>query len=41
VCWLYLVNATQIHITLEKESLSEELPPSDWPVDKSVGAFID
>lgn len=40
VCCLILVNMTQTRITWEEKTLTEELPPSDWPAGKSEGSFM-
>lgn len=40
VSWLVFIGSLiQIRLTWEEETSTEELPPSDGPVSKSVGAF--
>lgn len=34
-------NLIQVGIIWEEEASVEELFPADWPVDKSVGHFLD
>jgi hypothetical protein len=41
VCWLVFVNLTQAPVVWEEGTATEQLPPSDWPVGKSVGHFLD
>lgn len=37
----FFVNSTQLRVTWEEETSTEELPRSDWPVNMSVGHSLD
>lgn len=38
--WLVFVNLTHPRVLWEERPSVEKLPPSDWPVDVSVGPFL-
>lgn len=40
LCWLAFVNLTDLDITQYERILIDKLVPSDWQVDKSVGAWL-
>lgn len=40
-CFVFIVNLTQVRLIFIEDFLIEKRPPSDWPVGKSVGHFLD
>lgn len=41
LCWLVSVTRRKTRVIWEEETLTEEMPLSDWPVSKPVGHFLD
>lgn len=40
-CFVFIINLTQVRLFFKKDLLIEKRPPSDWPVGKYGGHFLD